>query len=85
VNTTLEKPDNKKSNNSSLDIIEFDSRSLEQDHVFDFWREGVKPIYCGLKNALIAGRSVYHFGSLQVAIAPDSFKILSSRIAPKMM
>ena len=36
---------NKELNNSSLDTIEFDSRSLEQDHVFDLWREGIKPLF----------------------------------------
>ena len=45
MNTKLEKPDNKKSNNNNLEIIEFDSRSLEQDCVFDFWREGIKPLF----------------------------------------
>ena len=47
VNTILEKPDRKKSNSSSLDLIEFDSRSLEPDYVFDFWREGIKPLFLG--------------------------------------
>ena len=45
MNTTLGKPDNKEPNNSSFDIIKFDSRSLEHDHVFDFWREGLKPLF----------------------------------------
>ena len=45
MNTTLEKPENKKSNSSSLDIIEFDSRSLEPGYVFDFWREGIEPLF----------------------------------------
>lgn|GEM_PF-2955326 len=45
MNPTSEKPDNKELNNSSLDTIEFDYRSLEQDHVFDFWREGIKPLF----------------------------------------
>lgn len=45
MNTKSEKPDNKKSNNSNLEIIEFDSRSLEQDCIFDFWREGIKPLF----------------------------------------
>ena len=45
MNTKLENPESKELNNSSLDLIEFDSRSLEQDHVFDFWREGIKPLF----------------------------------------
>ena len=45
MNTTLEKP-----NNSSLDIIKFDAQVLEQDHLFDFWREGIKPLFlCEMK------------------------------------
>ena len=47
MNTTLEKLDNRKLNNSSLDIIKFDSQVLEQDHVFEFWREGIKPLILG--------------------------------------
>ena len=45
MSTTLGKPDNKEPSNSSLDIIKFDSQSLERDHVFDFWREGLKPLF----------------------------------------
>ena len=47
MNTTLEKPDNKEPNNSSLDIVEFDSQVLEQDDVFEFWREGIRPLILG--------------------------------------
>ena len=47
MNTTLEKPDNKEPNNSSLDIVEFDSQVLEQDNVFEFWREGIRPLILG--------------------------------------
>ena len=43
MNTTSEKPNNQKPNNSILDIVEFDSQVLEQDDVFEFWREGIKP------------------------------------------
>ena len=45
MSTTYGKLDNKEQNNSSLDIIEFNSRSLEQDHLFEFWREGLKPLF----------------------------------------
>ena len=45
MNTRLEKPENKKLNNSSLDVIKFNSQSLEPDYVFDFWREGIKPLF----------------------------------------
>ena len=45
MNTALKKSDNRESNNSSLDIIEFDSQSLEPDYVFELWREGIKPLF----------------------------------------
>ena len=45
MNTRLEKPENKKPNNSSLDIIEFNPQSLEQEHLFELWREGIKPLF----------------------------------------
>ena len=45
MNTALKKSDDRESNNSSLDIIEFDSQSLEPDHLFELWREGIKPLF----------------------------------------
>ena len=45
MKTRSEKPENKKPNNSSLDIIEFDPQSLEPEHLFDCWREGIKPLF----------------------------------------
>ena len=45
MNIASEKLDNRESNNSSLDIIEFDPQSLEQDRLFELWREGIKPLF----------------------------------------
>ena len=50
MNTALEKLNEQESNNSSLDIIKFDPRSLEQDYLFELWREGLKPLFlCEMK------------------------------------
>ncbi|MEA5514138.1 helix-turn-helix domain-containing protein [Nodularia sp. UHCC 0506] len=35
----------KEPNNRSLDIIEFNSQLLEQDQIFDFWSESIKPLF----------------------------------------
>ena len=55
MNTTLEKP-----NNSSLDIIKFDAQVLEQDHLFDFWREGIKPLFLCEKKKDHDVRHIHH-------------------------
>ncbi|MBE9047902.1 helix-turn-helix domain-containing protein [Pleurocapsales cyanobacterium LEGE 10410] len=47
MNTILKKSGDRESNNSSLDVVEFDSQSLEQDNVFEFWREGIRPLILG--------------------------------------
>ena len=47
MNTILKKSDGRELNNSSLDLIEFDPQSLEQDNVFEFWREGIRPLILG--------------------------------------
>ena len=44
MNTISKKSDNRESNNS-LDLVEFDSQILEQNDVFEFWREGIKPLF----------------------------------------
>lgn len=35
----------KKPDNENLEVIEFNSQLLEQDCVFDFWRESIRPLF----------------------------------------
>lgn len=45
MNSTQKNPDN-----SNIDIIKFSSQLLEQELVFNFWREGIKPLFlCEIK------------------------------------
>ena len=53
--TTLEKPDN-----SSLDVIKFDSQLLEHDHLFELWREGLKPLFLSEPKEDHDMRHLYH-------------------------
>ena len=58
--TRSQKSGNKKSNSSSLDIIEFDSQSLEADHLFELWREGIKPLFLSEKKKDHDVRHIHH-------------------------
>ena len=79
MNTTLGKPDNKKLNNSSLDIIKFENQTLEHDRVFDFWREGLKPLFL---SEIKEDRDVRHINHKMVKI--DQIIVAEGRFSSQL-
>ena len=47
-------------NNNCLNVIKFDFQSLEQDYLFDFWRESIKPLFLAEMKENHDVRHIYH-------------------------